>query len=1072
MRLIYSLLAAALCITPTHLFAQGADVIRSFRSTEGWSPSASSDAQGPVLTTNVTSAPVALVTSAELADSVVELDYKAPQGTRATVFLHGRYEVELPVGGESWRHFRAQVRAPRIDDGRNKLENALILEARVDDTPLLTNQIFEGVSPSAPSDRERSRGPAVLVVSEGSFAVRAFEYLPADFQQITLPPKSGAPTNAAALVDFVALGRERFESVGCSACHSVKKNDSAVTSGPNLYGLFKREPRLREVIEGAAGQRFTVRADATYLRESLRRPAAQLAIAEHGAKRGEAYPALMPTFTSEIVSDVQLQAIGAYLATLNDPQDVGPVIVLSEQSGRAPLDPMQDRLQLLVDDEVRIQRGPMPGVSGRAIHVGQPNGIHYSFDPRILGFAKIWQGGFLDRSGELLDRGGRGFKTGHDSREISLGDRDYVFAPLKSDGTRVDFSFKEAKFGDAATVRASLYSTEDHLARLAAMDAKFLGYSRNSKNKLETPRFRYRVGKNTLSVAMTLERSGEVRFEIEGERESAQRFAFNPQVLHEIEVTKGSASEGVWTIPAGGEPATLRAKIALSADVWRPAKSEFDYRRQPLEIVPATAHLPAGYSIESYLPPKDNFGRDQLFEALGLALAEDGTVFVATRTAGIWRLAHGEWQLFAEGPFDSLGILVEDKQGRSVIVGQKAELTRITDRNGDGLADDFETLFDAHSYHSNYHTYMHGPIRGTDGAYYIAINLAHANDGSTYKAGGEFMGTTGGFTGWAFRVQPDGTFTPWARGLRSPAGLGVAPDGRLFYSDNQGEYVGTSKLFVLKRDGFYGHPASLVDLPGMTPDSPEIQWENVASTRERPVVLFPHNRVANSPGHPTWDTTKGKFGPFAGQMLIGDQTQSNLLRVTIERVDDVEQGSVMPFMDGLESGAMRPLFLDDGSLLLGQTGRGWQAKGGRIASLQHIRWDGKTIPVAIRSMHATRNGFRLELTQPIAPNIGIDDLKRALQLRSWVYRDAPDYGSDELDSRNEAIESLALSKERKTLFLSLASLVQPRVHPQQTARVYHVELKSDPLFDADAPQTLDAYYTLYAFPKGTAKDHE
>ena len=81
-------------------------------------------------------------------------------------------------------------------------------------------------------------------------------------------------------------------------------------------------------------------------------------------------------------------------------------------------------------------------------------------------------------------------------------------------------------------------------------------------------------------------------------------------------------------------------------------------------------------------------------------------------------------------------------------------------------------------------------------------------------------------------------------------------------------------------------------------------------------------------------------------MLIGDQTQSNLLRVSLQKVGDVEQGSVMPFFEGLESGVMRPLFLPDGSLLLGQTGRGWQAKGGKVASLQHVRWDGKTMAPA------------------------------------------------------------------------------------------------------------------------------
>ncbi len=129
----------------------------------------------------------------------------------------------------------------------------------------------------------------------------------------------------------------------------------------------------------------------------------------------------------------------------------------------------------------------------------------------------------------------------------------------------------------------------------------------------------------------------------------------------------------------------------------------------------AQAGLPAGYSIENYYPPKDNYGRDQLFEALGLAVAKDGTIVVATRTAGIWRIVNGEWRLFAEGLFDSLGVVVEDGKGLTVVAGQKAELTRISDTNGDGIADNYETLFDAHSYHANYHSYMHGPVRGKDG---------------------------------------------------------------------------------------------------------------------------------------------------------------------------------------------------------------------------------------------------------------------------------------------------------------------------------------------------------------------
>jgi hypothetical protein len=229
------------------------------------------------------------------------------------------------------------------------------------------------------------------------------------------------------------------------------------------------------------------------------------------------------------------------------------------------------------------------------------------------------------------------------------------------------------------------------------------------------------------------------------------------------------------------------------------------------------------------------------------------------------------------------------------------------------------------------------------------------------------------------------------------------------------------------------------------------------------VVLFPHNRVANSPGNPAWDTTHGKFGPFAGQLFIGDQTQSNLLRVVTEKVGDVEQGSVMPFFAGLESGVMRPVFLADGSLLLGQTGRGWQAKGGKVASLQHVRWDGKTVAPGIVAMHATADGFRLDLTQPLANGVSENLLQSALSMESWTYRDAPDYGSPELDLHAEGVKSLAIGADRKSLVIVLASTEQPRVHPLQTARVYHAKLASQTLFDGNAPAQLEAYYSLRRF---------
>lgn len=1049
-----------------------------------------------------------LVTKESFSDSVLSFEVLLTEGARLGLYLQGRYEIVLtssvgealtvdsmgalaprwdenrdpkayagviPVSDAAkpageWQTVSVRFRAPRYNEAGQKVESALFLEVQINGEVVQRNTIATGFTRGAINPWETTSGPLMLRLHEGSVALRDLQLGRADFENVTLPSESGGDTNEDALQDFVAQGEKMFKSLGCSSCHAVNQGEASVRAGPNLYGLFQLEPRDRVVKQGESDTRFTLKADRSYLHSSVRMPDSELAIGEQGAKEGQVFQPIMPAYSKDTLNDSDLDAIGAYLKTLNPIEHQGPVVHLVEEGGPVAYDPLTDGLQKLVLDEVEIQRGPMPGTSGRAIHVGLPNGVNYSFDPRVLGVVKLWQGGFLDMSGELRNRGGAGLNMGYNSREIGFGDAPVLFAPLLSGGEMVDFSFKEAVFQDFDTIHASLYSEQDHLKRLNSIDARFGGYTIDSEKDRSAPAFHFRVGENQLQVAIDIAADGTVKIVVDGELGGSQSFRLASGALNAVNVSAGKIQEGVWTLSEAVKlPATLSAKLELSENPWRPPETDFVYETQPLKVVPSEASLLAGYAIEDYLPPKDNFGRDLLFEALGIAVAEDGTVVVATRNAGIWRIVDGEWQLFAEGMFDSLGVVIEDKKGLDLVVGQKAELTRVRDTNGDGRADRFETLFDGFSYHSNYHTYLHGPVKGKDGAYYFGLNLAHTDE-AVYKADGLYMGTQGGFSGWAFRVTAEGDVTPWASGLRSAAGWTRGPDGQIWVTENQGEFVGTSKLFVLEKDAFYGHPSSLVDKPGMTPDSPEIAWEKVWDTRVQERLLMPQNLLANSPGHPVWDLTEGEFGPFAGQMLIGDQTQSNLFRVALETLPDgTVQGAAMPFARDLASGAMRPVFLPDGSLLLGQTGRGWQAKGGHVASLQRIVWEGERAPLAIERMTATDSGFKVHFTRPLPAALSESELKKALALSSWTYRDAPDYGSERLAVREEAVSELTLGNTRQVLNIVLSTTEVPEAHPQQTARIYHLILESEALEQDHGTVPMSAFYTLHRFPSETAQ---
>ena len=62
------------------------------------------------------------------------------------------------------------------------------------------------------------------------------------------------------------------------------------------------------------------------------------------------------------------------------------------------------------------------------------------------------------------------------------------------------------------------------------------------------------------------------------------------------------------------------------------------------------------------------------------------------------------------------------------------------------------------------------------------------------------------YRGWILKISPDGTTTPFACGFRSPDGIGFDSEGNLLVTDNQGDWRGTSPLYTVKKDHFYGTP--------------------------------------------------------------------------------------------------------------------------------------------------------------------------------------------------------------------------------------------------------------------------
>jgi len=868
-------------------------------------------------------------------------------------------------------------------------------------------------------------------------------------------------------VDAVAAGKKAFENYGCMVCHGVTKGDAAVRTGPPLHGLFLNDPRDREVV-GGNGEKRTLKADKEYFLDSVRRSADVLAVAESGATKGAAYPAGMPSFSPQVVSDAEVENIWHYLRTLAEAGQAGPAEVMVKVAQQEkPQNILDIPNEVLVTKRARVFRAPVRGSSGRALHVGLPSGMNYSFDPRVLSVRTVWGGGFLNLTRERNGRSEPGTDHGHLSRTFLQGGG--ILQPLSQAGAPIDFEFKETDVLDDKAVEKWLWDPRDEADLLASVDAEFVGHKLDGKTG--EPTFLFRVGKNKISQTVSFA-DGRLQIALQSKLAAAQQFKVATDGLEDVVVEGGTLENGVWSLDPAKGPAykfSARLKEGLMARAL-PNRDE-DWTPQPLKRDPAQrgnqpAVMPAGYSVENWESPLDIFGRKQLFEPTGIAVAKNGTIVIATRTAGVWRIRDNQWTQFAEGTYESLGVLIEDDKGDKIVVMQKPELTRMTDADGDGRADTFQTVCDDYGFHGNYHEFAHGPVRDAKGNFYFALNLCHGGgDRANWRAGGPYMGTMGGYRGWAIRVTPEGKFEPFANGLRSPAGLGVDPQGRVWYSENQGEYVGSSKVVPLEQGKFYGHPSGLVSLPGgMNPESPELNYDLWKDRTHKGAIWLPHGKLANAPGSPVWDLSGGKFGLFSKQMFMGDQTLSTLLRVHTEQVNGMDQGSVSLFARGLSSGVMRPCFLADGSLLLGQTGRGWGANGGNEDGLQRIVFDGKTMAADIHHVSAAKNGFLVHFTQPVASSFKDDELTKNFHIRSWTYLDSVQYGSPELEGRDDVVEAVELSPDRKSATVVIAGFGQ---NDKWLDRIYDIKLRQSKQLFADAPawDELECFFTLRAIPK-------
>jgi len=474
-----------------------------------------------------------------------------------------------------------------------------------------------------------------------------------------------------------------------------------------------------------------------------------------------------------------------------------------------------------------------------------------------------------------------------------------------------------------------------------------------------------------------------------------------------------------------------------------------------------------------------------ILEVGGLCTLPNGDLGVTTRRGDVFIVKNPSslkptFQKFASGLHEVLGLAY--KNGSFYCV-QRGELTKMTDTDNDGVADDFETIY-AWPLSGNYHEYSFGPKLAADGSFFVTLNLGFPptwwNPTSMVP-----------WRGWALHIFEDGRVEPWAAGMRSPCGISMIDD-QLFYTDNQGDWVGSGSIMQVKKGAFMGHPASLVW--AKLPQSPikltteqffaknetkmiydrkgnSVKPENDVNAKvvtemdmkknfpelQIPAVWLPHGILGISNSEIV-KIPQGSFGPFAGQLLVADQGQSMVSRVFMEKINGEYQGAAWPFRSGFQSGIVRLAWGKDGSLFAGETNRGWGSAGEATEGIQRLVWNNK-IPFEMRSIKAMPDGFEIAFTKPVDKKYALD--LASYSVESFIYKYHSVYGSPPVNSQKCNVKGVRVSADGLTARIIVAGLRKGYIH-----NITLDGIRSQENYYSLVHPT--AYYTLNNIPEGKA----
>lgn len=384
-------------------------------------------------------------------------------------------------------------------------------------------------------------------------------------------------------------------------------------------------------------------------------------------------------------------------------------------------------------------------------------------------------------------------------------------------------------------------------------------------------------------------------------------------------------------------------------------------------------------------------------------LDDQGNAVGITFDGDVWKISGLKgnldkvtWRRFASGLHEPMSIVARKGE---IFVFDRNGIWKLLDTNGDGEADVHEMFCNLFAQTAETREFPNSMKLAPDGSFVIS-------------KGGQQGSYLGKHNGTVIKVAPDGkSFDVIGWGLRQPF-IGVnSKTGLVVASDQEGNYVPTTPIHIIKDHQFYGHLATI---------QPHEEYpQSIAD----PLTWIPHSVVPS--GSTLMWLNDAKLGPANNQMVLISYNKPELHRVLENNRGGRPQATVVPWMKNFDFPTLNAHINPADGQLYVVGFQVWGTTVKTISGLARVRYTHKP-RILLTECTPCDKGVLLRFNEPLDKALATNP--DSYNVERWSYKRTFNYGSPHLKADGTpgtewmAPSSAYLSKDGKSVFIGLPDM--------------------------------------------------